>query len=211
MPVAHACNHSYLGGRRISVRSQPGQIVCETLSQKTHHKKRLVGGSRWRPWVQTPVVEKSKKQAKTVRFGRSSNLLGTFSPCPESQKKTKGRARQGKVSQEMVLWSAVSCRWGRWVACLQAAPDHAFTSLSTHRVLWKLGALLAEIPCREDCSSLCTTFLSCPEASGLGWLSTQHVARPPWLPAAAVWVHTWLILHTTTSGSMVLRVFLLSI
>jgi hypothetical protein len=28
--------------RRIAVQSQPGQTVCETLSQKTHHKKRLV-------------------------------------------------------------------------------------------------------------------------------------------------------------------------
>jgi hypothetical protein len=28
--------------RSIEVRSQPGQIVCETLSQKTHHKKALV-------------------------------------------------------------------------------------------------------------------------------------------------------------------------
>jgi hypothetical protein len=28
--------------RRIAVQSQPGQIVHETLSQKTHHKKGLV-------------------------------------------------------------------------------------------------------------------------------------------------------------------------
>jgi hypothetical protein len=28
--------------RRITVQSQPGQIVWKTLSEKTHHKKRLV-------------------------------------------------------------------------------------------------------------------------------------------------------------------------
>jgi hypothetical protein len=28
--------------RRIVVRSQPGQILCETLSGKTYHKKGLV-------------------------------------------------------------------------------------------------------------------------------------------------------------------------
>jgi hypothetical protein len=29
--------------RRIKIRSQPGEIVHETLSQKTHHKKRAGG------------------------------------------------------------------------------------------------------------------------------------------------------------------------
>jgi hypothetical protein len=28
--------------RRITIQSQPGQTVCQTLSQKTHHKKVLV-------------------------------------------------------------------------------------------------------------------------------------------------------------------------
>jgi hypothetical protein len=43
--VAHACHPSYSQGRdqEITVRSQSGQIVCETLSQKTHHKNRAAG------------------------------------------------------------------------------------------------------------------------------------------------------------------------
>jgi hypothetical protein len=51
--------------RRISVWSQPRQIVQEALSRKTHHKKRTGGiwwsCSRYRPWVQTPVLQKKKK------------------------------------------------------------------------------------------------------------------------------------------------------
>jgi hypothetical protein len=39
--------------RRIMIQSQPGQIVCKTLSQKTYHKKlSRWSDSRWRPWVQ---------------------------------------------------------------------------------------------------------------------------------------------------------------
>jgi hypothetical protein len=30
--------------RKIVVRNQPGKIVCETLSQKTHYKKKKNGG-----------------------------------------------------------------------------------------------------------------------------------------------------------------------
>jgi hypothetical protein len=52
-PVAHACNPRYLGGRdqeneirRIVVRSQPGQIVCETLSRKNPSQKQAGGVAR---------------------------------------------------------------------------------------------------------------------------------------------------------------------
>jgi hypothetical protein len=42
--------------RRIIVWSQPGKIVCKTLSQKKPiTKKGWWSGSRCRPWVQTPV------------------------------------------------------------------------------------------------------------------------------------------------------------
>jgi hypothetical protein len=34
--------------RRMAVKSQPGQIVHKTLSPKSHHKKGLVEGSRYR-------------------------------------------------------------------------------------------------------------------------------------------------------------------
>jgi hypothetical protein len=40
MPVVLATQEAEI--RRIMVRSQSGQIVHETLSRKTHHKKRLV-------------------------------------------------------------------------------------------------------------------------------------------------------------------------
>jgi hypothetical protein len=41
MPVAFATQEAEI--RRITIRSQPQQIVRETLSQKTHHKKRVGG------------------------------------------------------------------------------------------------------------------------------------------------------------------------
>jgi hypothetical protein len=40
MPVILATQEAEI--RRIAIQSQPGQIVCETLSQKTYHNKGLV-------------------------------------------------------------------------------------------------------------------------------------------------------------------------
>jgi hypothetical protein len=47
--VAHACNPSYWGGgvRRIVGQGQPGQIVCETLSEKYPTQKRAGGELKW--------------------------------------------------------------------------------------------------------------------------------------------------------------------
>jgi hypothetical protein len=51
--------------RRIKIWSQPGQIVHKTLSQKNLSQKRgWWNGSRCRPWVQTPVLQKKKKKKK---------------------------------------------------------------------------------------------------------------------------------------------------
>jgi hypothetical protein len=46
--VAHACNPRYLGAeiRNIAIQSQPGQIVPESLSQKTLHQK-IIGLVEW--------------------------------------------------------------------------------------------------------------------------------------------------------------------
>jgi hypothetical protein len=49
--------------RKIAVRSQPGQIVCEilSLSKKTNKKNpSQKSGSKWRPRVQIPVPQKKK-------------------------------------------------------------------------------------------------------------------------------------------------------
>jgi hypothetical protein len=48
--------------RMIAVQSQPRQIVCETLSRKKSiTKKGWWSGSRCRPGVQTPALQKKKK------------------------------------------------------------------------------------------------------------------------------------------------------
>jgi hypothetical protein len=44
--------------RRISVLSQPGQIVHKTLSQKNHHKKGLV------EWLKVTVLSSNPSTAK---------------------------------------------------------------------------------------------------------------------------------------------------
>jgi hypothetical protein len=53
MPVAHACNPGYSGGRDQDWGSKPaGQIVCDTLSRKKTYKKGLVVqgvGSEFKP------------------------------------------------------------------------------------------------------------------------------------------------------------------
>jgi hypothetical protein len=51
--------------RKKVVRSQPGEIVRETLSQKKKTLKRRAGGGWWsdsgyRPWVQTPAPQNKK-------------------------------------------------------------------------------------------------------------------------------------------------------
>jgi hypothetical protein len=53
--------------RRITVRSQPGKIACETLSQKNPSQKRV--GSRCRPRVQALVLQKKKKKTGVGDLG----------------------------------------------------------------------------------------------------------------------------------------------
>jgi hypothetical protein len=61
-PVAHAYNPSYFGCRSITVRSQPRQTVCETLSwKKPIIKKDWWNNSKCRTWAQTPVPKNKTK------------------------------------------------------------------------------------------------------------------------------------------------------
>jgi hypothetical protein len=84
MPVAHACNPRYLGGKdQEDCSSKPArQIVCETLSQKTHHKKSSDGvaqgvGPEFRPHNHTKKI-KLKIPQKTVSISFGSLLWGGF-------------------------------------------------------------------------------------------------------------------------------------
>jgi hypothetical protein len=64
--VAHACNPSYSGGRdrRISVQTQPRQIVLKTLSQKKLFTKKRAGGVAQGvgPEFKTPVTPPPRKR-----------------------------------------------------------------------------------------------------------------------------------------------------
>jgi hypothetical protein len=73
MPVILATQEVEIS--RIVVWNQPGQIVCKTLSQekKTFAKKGWWSGSRYRFWVQIPVLQKQKQnqeQSHSEALGR---------------------------------------------------------------------------------------------------------------------------------------------
>jgi hypothetical protein len=57
--------------RRIVVPSQPRQINSswDSILKKSHHKKKdWWSGSRYRPWVKTPVLEKKKKKKERKKI-----------------------------------------------------------------------------------------------------------------------------------------------
>jgi hypothetical protein len=77
VPVAHAYNPSYSGGRdREDYSSKPAwvnsseDLISKNLSQRKTKKNRVGGvaqsGSRWRPWVQTLVPQKKKSPRYTT-------------------------------------------------------------------------------------------------------------------------------------------------
>jgi hypothetical protein len=51
--------------RRIEVQSQPGQIIPETLSRKTFHKKGLVEWLKVKALSSSPSTTKKKKSFKS--------------------------------------------------------------------------------------------------------------------------------------------------
>jgi hypothetical protein len=63
--VAHACNPSSQEAeiRRITVQSQPGQIVRKTLSRKTPHKHRAGGVAQGEGLEFKPQYRKKKKKS----------------------------------------------------------------------------------------------------------------------------------------------------
>jgi hypothetical protein len=68
--VAHTCNLSYSGGRdirRITVQSQPRQIVRETLSQKTLSQK--IGLVNWLKVKALSSSLTTTKKEKTIKEG----------------------------------------------------------------------------------------------------------------------------------------------
>jgi hypothetical protein len=55
--------------KRITVQSQPGQIVCETLSQKTLHKNRAGGVAQGEgPELKPQYLKKRKRNLKIIHF-----------------------------------------------------------------------------------------------------------------------------------------------
>jgi hypothetical protein len=67
MPVAHTCNPSYSGGRDQedhSLKSAQANSFMISYLKNTHHEKGWQSGSRWRPWVRSPVLQKKKKMLK---------------------------------------------------------------------------------------------------------------------------------------------------
>jgi hypothetical protein len=72
MPVIPATQEAEI--RRITVQSQPGQIICKTLSQKNHHKKGLVEWLKVKALSSSPSTKKKKKKPHR----KSSHYTGFF-------------------------------------------------------------------------------------------------------------------------------------
>jgi hypothetical protein len=69
--VAHVCNPSYSGGRDQEDRgSKPAQSkqFLRSYFKKPFTKKGWWNGSRGRPWVQTPALQKKKRKRKEEKF-----------------------------------------------------------------------------------------------------------------------------------------------
>jgi hypothetical protein len=76
VPVAHTCNRSYSGGRdqKDYSRSQPRQIVHETLSQIKPSQKRAGGVAQGVPQGQAPGPQKKKRKKEKIE-GLSNGSL----------------------------------------------------------------------------------------------------------------------------------------
>jgi hypothetical protein len=83
VPVAHACNPSYSGGR-----DQEDHVLKpawannsqDPISKKPITKKGYWSGSRCRPWVQVPVLQKKRKKTTPSHFFPLSRIA-TFDIC----------------------------------------------------------------------------------------------------------------------------------
>jgi hypothetical protein len=74
--VAHVCNPSYSGGRDQEdlVRSQPWQIVNETLSRKNPSQKRAGGVTQGvGPEVKPHLIPQKKKKKKESKYNFKMN------------------------------------------------------------------------------------------------------------------------------------------
>jgi hypothetical protein len=58
--------------RRITVQSQPGQIVCKTLSGKALHKNRAGGGCKVKAFTSSPST--AKKNTKAGKLGVEGHI-----------------------------------------------------------------------------------------------------------------------------------------
>jgi hypothetical protein len=65
----HYCNRRYSGGRDQEdhgLKPAWGYSSWDPISKKTFTKKGWWSGSRYRPWVQTPVPQKKKKKKEKI-------------------------------------------------------------------------------------------------------------------------------------------------
>jgi hypothetical protein len=71
MPIIPATQEAEI--RRTEVRSQPRQIVCDTLSQKTHHKNGLVEWLKIMALSSNPSTTHTKKIVIVITVGENAN------------------------------------------------------------------------------------------------------------------------------------------
>jgi hypothetical protein len=79
VPVAHACNPSYSGGRdqedQALKPAWANSLQDPILKKNPSQKKGWWSGSRYRPWVQAPVLQTNKQNKQTKLFPKYIYML----------------------------------------------------------------------------------------------------------------------------------------
>jgi hypothetical protein len=83
--------------RRIAVQSQPGQIVCETLSRKTLHKNRAGRVAQGEGPEFNPSTRKNKKEEEELSYDPAITLLCIF------PKKCKSTYKRGNCASMFIV------------------------------------------------------------------------------------------------------------
>jgi hypothetical protein len=100
--------------RRITVRSQPGQIVCEILSRKTLHKNRVGGAAHGEgPEFKPQYRKKKKKNPEELTAGRTpkTHIDVTAPQWPFVILSFKVKLSSESTSPPVRVWTQVSV-WG---------------------------------------------------------------------------------------------------
>jgi hypothetical protein len=132
--VTHTCNPSYSGGRDQEDQGlKSANNSRDPISKKkTITKKGWWSGSRYSPWVQTPVCKKKKKENVQHETGLASSSSACLASLPWGILLFLPHRAEGRITMNVLLPSC--CIWpyffffffswgtGVWIQCLHLEP-----------------------------------------------------------------------------------------